>query len=128
MEVDLLARLGPNLTLRGAFTHAIDGAGRIAAESYGSGSVTWANDRLSVNLNGQLRSEESAMPGQPGYKRLNASIGFQMTPAIRLQGTVRNLTDRQIYQSTDLGPLLLPGLPTRGREFNLMLRWERPNS
>ena len=58
----------------------------------------------------------------------STSVGVQLNPGLRLQATVRNLTNRSTYQAPDLGPLLVPGLPSRGREIHLTLRWERSNS
>ncbi len=124
--VELEMSLEPlqNWLLRGTYTRIFEGAERHAPGHFGSLMLNYQYKRWNVNLNGTYQGKILSLPEPKNTALANASVRYQLSPKISLQGTVYNLTNQDYYDPPEFstqteGRLrgMEPGIPHRGRWF-----------
>lgn len=113
IEFEAQASIARGLDARGSFTYVDDGSGAIPAK-FGSAVLSYAVNRLRINLSGVFRARADELPNQGAYALVNARVAWRIGTSSSVFVNVRNLFDKEYLTSASLIP---SGVPNRGRQI-----------
>ncbi len=112
--IELEAQASPvqGVDAHGSFTYLSEGSGAVPAK-FGSVVVSYAVNRLHLNLSGVFRARSDDLPDQAAYAIVNARVGCRLGGRSWAFLNIRNLFDAN-YRTP--ASLIAAGVPNRGRQ------------
>jgi outer membrane receptor for ferrienterochelin and colicins len=121
LEAELLLVPVEGMVVRGTFSQLFEADALLVSPRTASLIASYRLGALTLNANGIYRERMASLPEQGSYVVLNAAATWALTEQLRLQGTVKNLSNTA-YSSYSAA--LPGGVPNRGRTFQVGLLYD----